>query len=106
MVRLLTPASLASCPMLTSPGASSMILVIALVSPVPYLGERLHSRALTPLPLAQPPRTSLPSHATPAACRPACRPACLPACLPASRQRDKPAAARAGHYRAPYVNGK
>jgi len=26
--------------------------------------------------------------------------------LPASRQRDKPAAARAGHYRAPYVNGK
>jgi len=63
----------------------------------------LHSRALTPLPLAQPPRTSLPSHATQRHAAPPARPS---ACQPASRQRDKPAAARAGHYRAPYVNGK
>src|SRR5260370_36485288 len=61
MVRLLTPASLASCPMLTRPAASSVILVNVLRLPVicpreaPGGGPCAASppRALTPLaPLA------------------------------------------------------
>src|SRR6266849_4897558 len=92
MVRLLTPASLASCPMLTRPAASSVILVNVLRLPVicpreapgggpcaasppraPRAPRAPHAPFRTPARLPQPPESGSrpPGHARPASACPA-----------------------------------